>query len=260
MNRRITALLWLVVFMTVGVLGWVALLDRGLRPTLVPIVTAGAALFGVLGVLVRLTGPRSRSPEGMTAIAMLRVAVTVVVFFVGLPVIFVVLASSDWNISAVLPLFSALPPSGRWLGLLEEVCLFGVPLLVVSVPESLYARGRVAGPLVSGWLAGLASGLTAAFILALHFGGIAEVDLRTAQIGALSAAAFAVAVLLAPFYRFVAKECLQQGIAVVFDPARWLSSGFAAFGEVLRAPAVVADDTVAPGGQQAAGGQIEATS
>jgi hypothetical protein len=240
MNRRMVALSSsLVVFVAVAVLGWLALLDRGLRPALVPFVTAGAFLLGVLGVVVYLTGPRSRTPEGMTATAMLRVAVTVVVFFAGLLVSFVVLASSDWSISAVLPLFSTLSPNERWLGMLEELCLLGVPLLVVAVPESLYARGRVASSLVSGWLAGFASVLTAAFIITLHFGGIAEVHLRTAQMGALSAAAFAVAVLLAPFYRFIAKECLQQGIAAVFDPARWLSSGFAAFGEIIRAPADV---------------------
>jgi hypothetical protein len=236
MSRFSALLLYFAFFIAVAVLGWVALLDRGLRSTLVPFFVAGLIPLSLSGIVIHLSGPRSRTPEGMSATAMWRVAVTVLVFFGGLPVIFVVLASSAWSTSAVLPLFSSLPAGERGLGVLEELLLFGVPLLVVTVPEALHARRRAANLLVSGWLAGFASAMTAAFILTLHFGGIAEANLRTAQLGALSVAAFGVAVLLAPFYRFVAKECLQQGIAVVFDPARWWSSGFAAFGEALRAP------------------------
>jgi hypothetical protein len=238
MNRQVAAL---VLSIAVAVLGWLALLDRGLRPALVPILTAGGILLGLLGVVVRLSRPRSGSPEGMSATAMWRVAVTVVLFCVGLPVIFIVLASNSWSTRAVLPLFSTLSPSGRWLGLLEELLMLGVALLIVFVPDSLHARGRAARSLVPEWLAGFASVLTVAFILLLHFGGIAEANLRMAQMGVLSVVAFGVAVLLAPFYRIVAKECLQQGIAVVFDPARWWSAWCAALGEMRRAPADAAE-------------------
>jgi hypothetical protein len=202
MNRQVAAL---VLSIAVAVLGWLALLDRGLRPALVPILTAGGILLGLLGVVVRLSRPRSGSPEGMSATAMWRVAVTVVLFCVGLPVIFIVLASNSWSTRAVLPLFSTLSPSGRWLGLLEELLMLGVALLIVFVPDSLHARGRAARSLVPEWLAGFASVLTVAFILLLHFGGIAEANLRMAQMGVLSVVAFGVAVLLAPFYRIVAK-------------------------------------------------------
>jgi hypothetical protein len=236
MNRLIASLLLVVSLIAVLVLGGLGLKDGGLRAELVPFVTAACILVGVSGVVVRLTRPESRSPEGMTATATWRVAVTVSVFFIGLPVVFVVQASSSWSMKAVLPLFSSLPHGGRSLGTLEDLLLLGVPFLVVAVPESMHAHSRSASSLVTGWLAGFASVLTAAFILTLHFGGIAEVQMRTAQMGALSVAAFGLAVLLAPFYRFVASECAQQGIAMVFDPARWCSSGLAAFGEVIRAP------------------------
>jgi hypothetical protein len=247
-----------------GVFSALTAVDRGLFPAYEWFALAAGLLGSVLTVVMYLTVvPRARSSEEMSATAMWQVAVTVVVFSYGLPLLFVVLATSGWSISAVLP-FIPRPhlPGGRWLGVLEDLSVLGIPLLVVALPEYLKARGRAAAAnvssLVPGWLAGFASALTATYILLLHFGGFAEPDLRKAHIGVLSVAAFGVAVLLAPFYRVVAKECLQHGIAVVFDPAGWWSAWCDAYGEMRGAPAVAAealrDSTGALGGGQGTGG------
>jgi hypothetical protein len=205
--------------------------------------------------------PRSRLPDAVSEPALWLVAVTAVVFTFGLPVAFVVLARSGWSVSAVLPFISQVSSGGRLLGDLEALLMYGVSLLVVVVPELLRALGRAAAAtslLVPGWLAGVASVMTAASILMLHFGGFAEADLRKTPMGVLSVVTFGVTVLLAPFYRFVAKECLQRGIAVVFDPTRWWSSGWAAFAEVIRlAPAAVKAVVDSMGARDSAAGSGE---
>lgn len=232
-----------------------ALLSRG-HPAVEPYLVATVLLSVVTSAKLCLSlVPPSRLPKTMSATATWRVAVTVTVFVFGLPVVFVTLARSSWSVGAVLPLFSRTLPGERWLGLLEALFMYAVPVLVAVVPGYLQARGRAAASsLVPGWLAGFASVLTAAFILMLHFGGIAEVDLRKAHMGILSVAAFGVAVLLAPFYRVVVEKCLQQGIAVVFDPARWWSSWCDAYREMRRAPAVTVEAGV-DGARAAAGGE-----
>lgn len=213
------------------------------HPALEPYFVATLLLWVVASVRACLDFmPRSCLPETVSATAMWRVAVTLTVLIFGLPVVVVVLARSSWSVDAVLPFFSRTLPGERWLGLLEALLMYAVPVLIVLVPGYLQTQGRAAASsLVPGWLAGFASVLTAAFILMLHFGGIAEVDLRKAPTGILVVAAFGVAVLLAPFYRVVVEKCLQKGLAVVFDPARWWSSWCHAYREMRRAPAVTVE-------------------
>jgi hypothetical protein len=156
---------------------------------------------------------------------------------------------------------------GSWWALLALACLIGIPALAVAVPEYLHTRGRAAASsLMPAWLAGFASVLTAAFILVLHssWGG-QSAPLGQAPVGVLSVAAFGVAVLLTPFYRAVATQCLQRGIAAVFDPARWWSAWCVAYQEMRAAPAAtgeagggavpgLADGTEVSGGGRGTGG------
>ncbi len=171
-----------------------------------------------------------------------RVSVTTVVFSLGLPVIFVFLATSGGSRSAVLAMFLGAPGHVRThYGLLpdtlsEIVCLLGIPLLVVAMPQFLHSHRRVwreSSP-VPAWLAGFAAVFTAVYILTLHFGfgGLAKTP-----VGALSVAAFGTGVLLAPFYRIVISACWESGIVVVFDPVRWWSAWSIAYREMRHAPA-----------------------
>jgi hypothetical protein len=183
---------------------------------------------------------RSHLPDSMTAGAMWRVSVITVIFLLGLPVILVVLATSGGSRSAVIGMFSGqqLP----W-GPLESLCLWGIPVLLVIGPEYLRIRGRAAAAssLVPPWLAGFASVLTAIYIVLLHFGEPQKAGLDKLPLGIWSVAALGVAVLLAPFYRIVVKGCLQQGIAVAFDPGRWWSAWCVAYRAMRSTPAVAAE-------------------
>jgi hypothetical protein len=162
-----------------------------------------------------------------------RVSVTTAVVALGLPAIFAVLATSG-ETSSAFAWFSFRPGTHRdttiW-SVPGAVCLLGIPMLVVVIPEFLRSKGRPwrdSSP-VPAWLAGFAAFLTAAYILTLHFGGG---GLAEWHLGALSVAAFGTAVLLAPFYRVVANTCWKAGIAVVFDPVRWWSAWCMAYREM----------------------------
>jgi hypothetical protein len=201
--------------------------------------------YGVLGGVLR-----SHLPGTMTSGAMWRVTVMTLIFMLGLPVIFIVLATSGGFRSAVLATFASDPGEHGWgaLGVraaawLEAGSLLGIPVLVVVGPEYLRTRGRAvaANSLVPGWLAAFASALTAAYIVLLHFGAPGKAGLVKSPLGAWSVAAFGVALLLAPFYRVVAKECLQRGLAVVFDPGRWWSAWCVAYREMRGTSAAIAE-------------------
>jgi len=121
--------------------------------------------------------------------------------------------------------------------------MYAIPVLVIAVPEHLRKRGRATTPnsSVPAWLAGFAAILTWIFLILLHYGGQFMVAaLQKTPQGVLSVAAFGVAVLLMPFYRIVAKECLQRGAAVALDPMQWWSAWCAAYGEMRGRPAVIA--------------------
>jgi len=201
--------------------------------------------YGVLDFLLR-----SHVPEAMSAGAMWRIAVVAVISILALPVIFVVLATSGGSRSAVLAVLSTHTVAHGWdaraldlAALLEAVCLLGIPVLVVIGPEYLRTRGRAAAAssLVPAWLAGFASVLTAVYIVLLHFVEPRNAGLGKSPWGVWSVAAFGVAVLLAPLYRIVARECLQRGLTVVFDPGRWWSAWCGAFREMRSTPAVTAE-------------------
>lgn len=68
------------------------------------------------------------------------------------------------------------------------------------------------------------------------------------------------AVVLTPFYRIVAKGCLQRGIAEVFDPWRWWSAWCIAYREMKGVPAVAAtaeDRALLTDGSEVPGGEAE---
>ena len=166
--------------------------------------------------------------------ARLRISVTTIVFCLGLPSIFVVLATAGESSNGVFAGFTGRP--GIYIDFwspLEIVCFFGIPTLMVFIPGLLKSKGRPwrdDSP-VPAWLAGFAAVLTAVYILTLHFDNL---GLAKWHLGALSVAAFATAVLLAPFYRIVANACWKAGIAEVFDPVRWWSAWLVAYREMTK--------------------------
>jgi hypothetical protein len=183
----------------------------------------------------------------VTAIAKWRIAVTMVVFWGGLFLIFIVLATSGDYRSAELTLYGR-PEGGGGSGSLWALFGMGTVGSAVALPEYLYIKGRGAADdsQVPAWLAGLTSILTAAFIFTLHYGGgVPRTNLQNVPIGVWSIAAFGVAVLLAPFYRVVVKLCIHRGIVAVFDPALWWKAWCAAYREITGASAAarIGDDT-----------------
>jgi hypothetical protein len=205
---------------------------------------AGSALFLIL--LIRwtyfdglITDPDWRG-QTIGSSAKWRVSVTTVVFSLGLPASFVVLATSGVNRSAITAMYTG--SSSIW-DLFEGACLLGIPMLIVAMPEALHGLGRPwrdSSP-VPAWLAGFAALLTAAFILMLHFGGD---GLAQSHVGTLAVASFGAAILLAPFYRIVVNACWEDGIAVVFDPVRWWSAWCVAYREMKG----LTGDNVGPNG------------
>jgi len=154
------------------------------------------------------------------------------------------LATSGTSHSAVFEMFNSTPGLGwkRYLDIPEGLCLLGIVVLIVALPGQLRTEdgAPAANSPVPGWLAGFASVLTAAFVFTLHYdtkGGLLK-----ASLGTLSVAAFLVATALAPFYRFVAQQCRQLPIIVVFDPVRWWSVWCAAYAEITKVTTTEAGD------------------
>lgn len=146
------------------------------------------------------------------------------VFCLGLPSVFVVLATAGESSKGVFAGFIGRP--GIYVdfwGAPELLCFFGIPTLVVLIPARLHSKELPwrDSSTVPAWLAGFAAVLTVVYILTLHFDNLGLADWH---LGALSVASFGTAVLLAPFYRAVANACWKSGIAVVFDPVRWWSA------------------------------------
>lgn len=157
---------------------------------------------------------------------------TATVFCLGLPSVFVVLATAGESSNGIFAGFIGRP--GIYVdfwGIPEVLCFFGIPTLVVLIPNNFHSKSRPwrdSSP-VPAWLAGFAAVLTVIYILTLHFDNLGLADWH---LGALSVAAFGTAVLLAPFYRIVANACWKAGIEVVFDPVRWWSAWCKAYREM----------------------------
>jgi hypothetical protein len=191
---------------------------------------------------------------------------TITLFYLGLPSIFVVLATAGESGNGVFAVFVGRP--GVYVdfwGPLEIVCVVGIPMLVATMPGRLHSKGRPwrEDSPVPAWLAGFAAVLTAVYILILHFDNL---GLAKWPLGALSVSAFGVAVVLAPFYRMVASACWKSGIAAVFDPARWWSAWCIAYreikgvtarevgpGQAAQADDPVSEPKAAPGGSSVLG-------
>jgi hypothetical protein len=209
-------------------------------------------------VAVRLalgTMLRSRLPDQTSAWDLWRIAVFATLFTLGLPVLLVVLATAGGSPSAVIEAFSRQTGGVLWSSL-EVLSLLVIPLLLVVGPVYLHARGRAAtaSSLVSGWLAGFASVLTAVYIVVLRFGEPAQGGLGKLSLEAWCVAAFGVAVLLAPFYRIVIRACLEGGLAAAFDSDRWWSSWRRAFREMRGKPAEAGQKAQASAAPPAADG------
>jgi hypothetical protein len=162
-------------------------------------------------------------------VALVITSFAAVAFLYLFPAIVIALATSGSNIG-IGPLNisssgSSSGGSGWWEPLLVGVqlgCLGAVPALVVILPENFRKKkvdwrpDRVSPP----WLAGFAAFATWLFIFLLHFSGLPT----PGGVGVLAVTAFFAAVLLAPFYQFLARSCWQYGAAKVFNPREWWSA------------------------------------
>jgi hypothetical protein len=230
MYKRIFYLLFHIGFLAILVLDYH-------HPFLTPVAAAYSAAFTVVivkyGALDKL--PRSNLPDNTTSLTMWRVAVTMVAICFGLPAALVMLATSGGSLNATFGFTSNSGLGWRvYLDIPEALCLLGIVALVVVLPEQLRTEDGppAANSPVPGWLAGFASVLTVAFAFILHYD--AKSGLLKAPLGALTVAAFLVAALLAPFYRFLAQQCRQLGIVVVFDPVQWWSAWRVAYAEITK--------------------------
>ncbi len=180
----------------------------------------------------------------MTISAKWRVATIFSMFYIFLPVVIVDLATSG-NRRGVLAMIVNGPGNGGAMGVPEGFSLLSIPILLVVLPEYLNLKGRdeVADSMVPGWLAGFSSAFTAVFIFTTRFGGAGQIELQKVPLGLWSVAAFGVAVLIAPFYKSVAKHCIKQGVAVVFDPLVWWRSFTESCMEIARAAKRAAEDS-----------------
>jgi hypothetical protein len=214
-------------------------------PVFAPFVWPAATVFLVLFIRYGVLGSllRSHLPAAITAGAMWRTAVVATIFILGLPAIFIVLATAGGNRSAVIELVTTMSSSGSSVvSILQGLSVVGIPALVVAWPEYLRTKGRAAASsLVPAWLAGFASVLTGIYIVTLHFYEPGTAGLGKSPLGIWSVAAFGASVLLAPFYRAVAKACLRQGVVVAFDPAQWWSAWCVAYGEMRGTSAAAAE-------------------
>jgi hypothetical protein len=205
-----------------------------------PVVTFLAAV-GVVGIVplvrywaFRVAGPFL--PKAVSGPARWRVSLTVTALCFALPVLLAVLVTPTGSHGALTALFGpdegivSVSPSDVLTGLLL-LCLVVTPGLLIAVPTLLHAKGRASreNSPVPGWLAGLAAVVAAVEIFVLHFLGDL---LPKSSLGTLFVAAFAVAVLMAPFFKAVARSCWRGGIMVVLDPVLWWSEWLIAFKEM----------------------------
>lgn len=193
-------------------------------------------VFGVPGLF-----PSLRLPEAVGGAARWRVSLVATVFCFGLPVLLSVLVTPSGGHGALTALFGtnqgivSFRPS-NFLYFLLFLCLVAIPRLLIAVPMRLRVKGRAwrQDSLVPGWLAGFAAVVVAGYVFVLHFLGDL---LPKSGWGALSVAAFGVAVLVAPFFKTVASSCWRGGVMVVFDPALWRSQWLIASREMTGKPA-----------------------
>jgi hypothetical protein len=135
----------------------------------------------------------------------------------------VVFVASGGN-TAIFSAVTALGESTSIRPELEGIPVDLIPVLLVGGPELLRARlafedaTALTRRLVLGWLAAGAVVLTCSYLFLLRF---FSGPLATLNIGALLAAALAVAVLLTPLYQSIAQACWRRGIIDILDPAKW---------------------------------------
>ena len=201
-----------------------------------PIVTFLSALgaVAIVAVVRYCAGPFL--PKAVSSAARWRASLAVTAFCFGLPVLLAVLVTPSGSHGALIALFGpdqglvSVSPSDLLAGLLL-LCLVVTPGLLIAVPTRLHVTGRTSreNSLVPGWLAGFAAVVAAGEVFILHFLGDL---LPKSSLGTLSVAAFGVAVLMAPFFKAVAKSCWRGGIMVVLDPVLWWSKWVIAFKEM----------------------------
>jgi hypothetical protein len=120
----------------------------------------------------------------------------------------------------------------RWVFDTEFLCPWAIVALVVIIPQLLHEK-LVRRPefVLPAWLAGFAAVATWLVVFMLYFNGLRP----PGGAGSLAVGATFTAVLLAPFYRFLARSCWDRGVAHVFNPRDWWSAWSKAYQELRLA-------------------------
>src|SRR5882757_7001720 len=160
-----------------------------------------------------------------------RASVSAVVLFFVSPFVLATIGTSGGSERAAITAFQNELSGESNVIAVETVFLFIVLLIVVAVPQVMHRLERPYKPdsRLPGWLAGLAAVMTAAYIISLYFD---RSVLPSPNLGVVSFAAFGAALLLAPFYKAVARAEWQFGTETVFDPAQWWQSWCGAWQDI----------------------------
>jgi hypothetical protein len=162
----------------------------------------------------------------VTAAAATRLIIALgIIFLYGFPPLLAFLATNGGSNfpSLLLQQFNS---GDGWLSIIQLILQALVPLLLIVLPEILRRRLAYAErsktvdellPIQLTFAAVLATGL---YAVTLHF---ANGPLAKISINQLAFAILAVAVLLSPFYRYIATVCWERGIADVFNPGNWVN-------------------------------------
>ena len=234
-------------------------------------VTAGfltVLVSAVIGIVIELwkLHRRVRSLGAARVVSAVTLYVGALVFLALFPVIAAALATS--GLIGVKAIYTATGGGTQgfgnyWLGIIILWCPSAVLGLVVIFPQILHMKKVSWGPerVLPAWLAGFAAVLTWLFVFVLYFNGLHP----QGGAAALAVGGVFAAVLLAPFYQFLARSCWQRGTAKVFDPREWWSSWSKAYQEVRLAfprlesaekPPQTADPRAAPGPSSPATGVL----
>lgn len=89
--------------------------------------------------------------------------------------------------------------------------------------------------LLPSWISAIASGLTGSIVISMHF---ADGPLMSISMGQAIVAAFAVAVLLAPFFRWFVKTSWDIGIVTIFNTTKWKASVYAVLDDIGYSPMI----------------------
>jgi hypothetical protein len=194
----------------------------------IPHVSQISAAAGAIGTLLLIASGLAWSVTKVSArklpdaSSLARGAIRIAIFAL-FPFVVVALAS---NGTSLLPFHDGNGYNWQhWLvGFLASTMLCGLYLTVAEVPLYLHkyvpwnAASEKTRRLLTSWTAGAASALTSSVVISMHFAGGPIKGLTAGQVIIVG---FAVAVLLAPFFKWFFGTAWNLGFAEMFSVPKW---------------------------------------